>query len=158
MTIFGVTGHQSAPPEAWLLLDRELEEMFRTEPSGFTGISSLAAGADQRFADAVLRHGGTLDVVRPSDRYEESFATADDLAKYSRLLARASQVEGLTFPRPSEDAYLAAGQRIVDRCDVLIAVWDGQPALGKGGTADIVDYAEQVGRTIRVVWPQGVRR
>jgi hypothetical protein len=33
---------------------------------------------------------------------------------------------------------------------VLIALWDGQPSRGKGGTAEIVAYARQ--RGIPVVW------
>src|SRR5271165_2228772 len=36
-----------------------------------------------------------------------------------------------------EDAYMAAGRRVVDLSDVMIAVWIAKPAKGKGGTADI---------------------
>jgi len=36
-----------------------------------------------------------------------------------------------------EDAYMAAGRRVVDLSDVMIAVWNAKPAKGKGGTADI---------------------
>ncbi len=34
---------------------------------------------------------------------------------------------------------------IVDRSDVVLALWDGQAARGRGGTAEIVSYAEQQG-------------
>ena len=30
---------------------------------------------------------------------------------------------------------------MVDRCDALNAVWDGQPTGGRDGTAEIVQYA-----------------
>jgi hypothetical protein len=40
-----------------------------------------------------------------------------------------------------EDAYLAAGQRVVELSDIVLAVWNGKPAKGKGGTADVVAYA-----------------
>jgi hypothetical protein len=40
----------------------------------------------------------------------------------------------------------------------LVAVWDGQPAAGKGGTADIVDYARRHGIEVRIVWPPGTSR
>jgi len=33
---------------------------------------------------------------------------------------------------------------VVDHCDVMIALWDGKPARGKGGTATIVSYAAAV--------------
>jgi hypothetical protein len=39
------------------------------------------------------------------------------------------------------DAYLEAGVRTVDECDLLLAVWNGEPAAGRGGTGEIVAYA-----------------
>jgi len=44
------------------------------------------------------------------------------------------------------------GQYVVDHCDVLIAVWDGQPSRGRGGTAEIVQYALEQNRPIIRVW------
>ena len=34
-----------------------------------------------------------------------------------------------------DEAYERAGRHVVDRADVLIALWDGQPPRGRGGTA-----------------------
>jgi hypothetical protein len=45
---------------------------------------------------------------------------------------------------PQQDTNLAfykAGQHIVDNVELLIAVWDENPATDFGGTADIVAYA-----------------
>lgn len=42
--------------------------------------------------------------------------------------------------------------------DQLIVVWDGQPARGYGGTADVVAYADRVGVPVRIVWPEGATR
>ncbi|HXO24414.1 MAG TPA: hypothetical protein VN870_07535, partial [Streptosporangiaceae bacterium] len=42
-----------------------------------------------------------------------------------------------------EQAYELAGRAVVDRSDVLIAVWDGGPAAGRGGTAEIYVYAQR---------------
>jgi hypothetical protein len=50
------------------------------------------------------------------------------------------------------DAYAHAGRYIVDHCDVLIAVWDGAPSRGRGGTAEIVQYALERNRPILRVW------
>ena len=36
--------------------------------------------------------------------------------------------------------YACAGAYIVKHCDVLIALWDGQPARGLGGTGQLVDW------------------
>jgi hypothetical protein len=122
------------------------------------GVTSLAAGADQVFAEEVLASGGSLYVVVPSRRYERSFDSPRALAAFERFLAAAKEIEHLDFHEPSETAYLAAGKRVVDLSDFLVAVWDGQPAKGLGGTADIVDYAQRCGKDVRVIWPTGVQR
>ena len=36
------------------------------------------------------------------------------------------------------------------RCDVLLAIWDGEPARGEGGTGQIVAEAIEAG--LPVVW------
>ena len=40
-----------------------------------------------------------------------------------------------------EDAYLQAGKWLVDHSDVLVVLWDGKPAQGKGGTGEYVQRA-----------------
>jgi polyphosphate kinase 2 (PPK2 family) len=62
-------------------------------------------------------------------------------------------------PAPThEDAYLAAGRWIVDHADRLVAVWDGRPARGRGGTAEVVAYARHRGVPVTVLWRAGVLR
>jgi hypothetical protein len=39
------------------------------------------------------------------------------------------------------------------RTDRLYAVWDGKPARGYGGTADVVAEAEKRGIPVTVIWP-----
>jgi hypothetical protein len=39
---------------------------------------------------------------------------------------------------------------VVDRCDALIAVWDGEKSRGRGGTAEIVGYAQEQG--VPIAW------
>jgi hypothetical protein len=67
-------------------------------------------------------------------------------------------VDTLPFEEPSEKAFFEAGKRIVDWADLLVAVWDGGPARGFGGTADVVRYAEERGRSLLILWPAGVKR
>lgn len=156
MISYGITGHQKAPKAAWELLDLRLSELLNDPP--FVAVSSLAVGADQRFALAALSRGGELSVVLPSLGYESSMETEEDRSRFQHLLAAAAKIEQLEYPRPSEEAYLSAGRRVVDLCDVLVAVWDGQPARGKGGTADAVNYAREMGKRVEVVWPAGLSR
>jgi len=65
---------------------------------------------------------------------------------FARLRGAASDQIQLPYPGPSEEAFFAAGREIVEHCDLLFAVWDGAPARGLGGTADIVAFAMDRGR------------
>lgn len=122
------------------------------------GVTSLAAGSDQIFADCVLELGGKLRVVIPCKDYEGSFTSPDDLANYHRLLRVAAPVIILRHARPTEAAYWDAGKRVVNQADVVLAVWDGQPAAGLGGTGDVVRYATEQRRVVIVVWPPAASR
>ena len=48
--------------------------------------------------------------------------------------------------------------RVLDESDLLVAVWDGQPARRLGGTAQVVDAAEERRLPVTVVWPAGATR
>jgi hypothetical protein len=138
----GITGHQRlAITSGWDWVRSEIAAVLKRDAGPLVGISSLAAGADQIFADLVLRQGGALEVVIPLPGYVESFADECDLGEYERLLRTASVVETLRRDGSVEEAYMEAGRRVVDTSDLLVAVWDGRPASGLGGTADVVEYA-----------------
>lgn len=157
MTVLGVTGHQNIPEEAMSHVLAGIQDTIRQHGDGPIGVCSLASGADQIFAQAILDADGVLHVVIPSERYDETF-DPDDLLSYHRLLSAAKEVETLSHPEPTEEAFLDAGHRVADSCDLLIAVWDGQPAKGVGGTGDVVRYAETAGRRVVIIWPHGVTR
>lgn len=180
MTTIGLTGHQVMPAVAFAYAENELRRLIaeqrdlqqdlqhdhqqdhrqdhRQDPrQDLLGVSCLAAGSDQLFARLLLEAGGVLHTVIPSHGYEQTFGPAD-LASYRRLSSAAAQTVVLDFDEPGETAFHAAGRHIVDRCDLLLAVWDGEPARGLGGSGDIVSYAHDVGRPVTVIWPRGVRR
>lgn len=157
MTRVGITGHQRLPPAGVEFIRRRLREHLEgVRP--LVGVTSLAAGADQMFAQVVLELGGTLHVVIPAREYPRSFESEADRTEYFRLIESAGSVETMAFELPGEPAYLAAGHRMVDLSDWVIAIWDGLPARGMGGTGDIVEYARAAGKTVEIVWPQGMTR
>ena len=117
-------------------------ELEKIEPP-LVGVTSLAVGADQLLARLVLERGGRIHAVVPFADIERSFSMKDVRA-YRELVKRAT-VEVLETPGTDDDAYLTAGQRVVELSDILLAVWNGKPAKGKGGTADIVAYAMRRG-------------
>lgn len=135
-----------------------VREIVRNATPPVVGLSSLAQGADQLFAEAVTEAGDRLNVVLPSRGYERTFNSEHALSTYRRLLELASEVHTLDFADPTEASFLTARMYIVDHCELLIAVWDGAVARGRGGTGDIVDYARQSRRQVEVVWPEGVTR
>jgi hypothetical protein len=102
-------------------------------------VTSLAIGADQLLARLVLERGGVVHALLPFAGIERTFASAD-LPAYRELVSRA-RVEILDTPGTDEDAFLAAGERVVEASELMLAVWNGLPARGKGGTADVVRYA-----------------
>jgi predicted Rossmann fold nucleotide-binding protein DprA/Smf involved in DNA uptake len=156
--VVGVTGHQDIPDAALAFLEKEITRVLRHLGKDFTGVSSLAAGADQLFAEIVLQLGGHLHVVIPCERYEETFIDRQTFNTFRHLLEKADIVETLKHGTPSEKAFLDAGHRVVELSNVLVAVWDGREARGKGGTADIVHYARERGIDVVVVWPPGIAR
>ena len=155
--VIGATGHQNIPSSAFEYVRRQIQEALDQARRPLEGASALAVGADQLFAERVLGGEGRLHVVVPSRGYEATFK-GSDRDRYERLLTLAYQVETLNYPEPSEEAFLAAGKRIVDMCDLLLAVWDGREAQGPGGTADVVAYAREVGKPVEIIWPEGMVR
>lgn len=84
-------------------------------------------------------------MVLPLDKedYLRDFELPGSRAEFEKLLSRAQYVKQLS-PRDSRsEAYAQVGRYVVDHCDVLIALWDGKPAGGPGGTAEIIHYARE---------------
>ncbi|MFE3456955.1 hypothetical protein ACFXKD_05365 [Nocardiopsis aegyptia] len=157
MIRIGITGHRGLTPG----LDRTIADMIAAHlaPYGcdMVGLSCLADGADTVFAEVVLAAGAPLEAVIPAAGYREALPE-EHHPTYDRFLARAVLVHRLPHQASTSDAHMAAGRHLVDHCDRLVAVWDGEPARGPGGTADVVAYARSLSRPVHVLWPQGARR
>lgn len=153
----GVTGHQDVPENALPFIQAEVEYFF-FEHNKVECVTSLAVGADQLLAESTLEHGGKIHAVIPCYNYEKTFREQDALKKYNYYLSKASIIERLDFSEPSEEAFYCAGCRVADLSEKLIAIWDGKKANGKGGTADIVEYAKSKGKTVVILWPEGLSR
>lgn len=159
MKRIGVTGHRVIPDELHAHVYAAVHAVFDAHRGGpLEALSSLAAGADSVFAGIALAAGAELTAVVPSGDYEDDFTEPGALARYRALRDRATREVRLPYPRATPEAYYAAGAYIADNCDRLLAVWDGRPARGLGGTGDIVRYARALGRPVTVIWREGVRR
>lgn len=160
----GVTGHRHLddPRATADAVAAALERICREFPAGpatpvcLVVVSALAEGADQLVTWQVLAlPGSCLEAVLPLPRtaYARNFTTAASRADFRALLARASRVWQAPPAHSPEEAYEAAGRHVADNCDVLMAIWDGQPARGRGGTAHIVEYAREHGVPLAWIRP-----
>ena len=148
----GVSGHQQIGDEAAIeFVSQQLHELLSKfqhlrgeHGQNIVAYSALAIGTDRLFVKTALGLGIPVEVVIPCSQYADIYDSAKIREEYHELLSRCQQVHELPFQECSEDAYLAAGHWIVDHSDLMILVWNGYPAGGKGGTADMASYARLV--------------
>lgn len=126
-------------------MDRlDAQPWFREDPPRLRVMSALAEGADRIVADIAMAHGYELDAVVPflPEIYAEDFADQASHDHFYRLLDAAGRVLVLPGVRDSDSrAYALAGEALVAHSTVILAVWDGAPALGRGGTGEVVARA-----------------
>ena len=156
MARIGVTGHVDVPDETVDWIVRALTARLRdVVVPGWRGVTCLAKGADQIFARAVLALDGSLDVVLPAKDYELSVIDDGNREHFRDLLALADDVETMPYPTSSRAAYFAASEAMLNRCDMLLAVWNGNPSRRMGDTADVVRKAREMRIPVIVIWPPG---
>jgi hypothetical protein len=140
----GVSGHRLLPEGRDVELVATVDAVLDDLGDPGTVVSSVAEGADRLVAWRGLRRPGwELVVVLPMepDDYAADFATAESRDEFTRLLNAATEIDQVVAAADRTAAYLAAGVRVLERSDALLAVWDGRPARGRGGTAEIVARA-----------------
>jgi hypothetical protein len=159
LPLIGITGHTNLTPASFpLVTDAVRAALTGYASDELAGVTCLTSGSDQLFAHALLDLGGTLHVVLPSADYRERLIAPDDLDEFDTLLDRAATVHTMPFPTTGPAAYMAASEHMLARVDSLLAVWDGAPSSGYGGTADVVSAARHRGLPVTVLWPEGAER
>ncbi len=164
MTAVAVTGHregglaESEPKRLRRRVAQVLAAVAAAAPGGSQTRprlwSSLAEGSDRIAAEEALELGWELACALPMPRreYEEDFPRRASREQFRRLLDRATVV--VELPPVADGAraegYRAAGRRVLAESDLLLAIWDGEAARGKGGTAEVVAAAAE--RGLPIVW------
>lgn len=157
--IIGVTGHRDLRAEdrqkLTVAVDRVFQQIRAKCPhTPLILLSPLAEGADRLVAHVALNLNLRLIVPLPMRRelYERDFTSAESLAEFRQLLARAEHsfelpvVEGRTEaeigePGPARDCrYEQVGAYIVRHSQILIALWDGEQSGLIGGTSEIIRF------------------
>ena len=119
-------------------------------------LSSLAEGADTLLVEHIWQRcpAARLTAVLPLSvkAYRADFPTPAGLACLDALLGKAAEVITLPTSPTRTAAYLAAGLWVAEQCEVLIAIWDGQPPLGQGSTAEVVAHARHLGKPLAIIY------
>jgi hypothetical protein len=154
----GITGHSNISPEAVPIIAEEIRRRLAEYSEPIVGVTCLARGADQVFARVVLDIGGEVEVVLPAADYRERKVKQENRTEFETLIGKAARVQVLPFETSNRDAYMAASETVLSGVDVLVAVWDGEPSGGHGGTGEVVEAARRLGLPVTVVWPDGATR
>lgn len=155
--VVGFTGHRQLrdAAAAGAHIDAALSGLQTLAPGEWIGVSSAAAGSDLGFARAVLQRGMAWHALlpMPATDFRDDF-DEDTWRHAEELLASAESVAVVAGEVSREEAYLDCGIETVNACDVLVALWDGEPARGRGGTAEMVAYARELAKPLVVVDPE----
>lgn len=118
--------------------------------------SGLAFGADSLFAEEALSCRAKLHVVLPCSADEFAAEQPDDGTLFNKLIKCADSV---VIAEDKSDRYVGVSKNIIDNCDELLALWNGQKlpltdergnAVNRGGTYHTILLAEQAGKTVRI--------
>jgi hypothetical protein len=140
---FGVAGHRQlaaacVPTLETLVLERL--QWFRSRLPGrpLQLLCGMAEGADLLVARAALAAGYCVRAVlaMPVEDFKTDFSESG-WEEFSSLLPRCDAVEVVADAvRPA--CYESVANVIADRAEALLLLWDGLPARGAGGTAEVL--------------------
>ncbi|MEM1381121.1 MAG: RyR domain-containing protein [Pseudomonadota bacterium] len=166
--VVGITGHrqiQGRPLDAAYVrreIAAALREIVADHPNEVVVLyTALAPGSDSIAVDAAKDVGIPYTAVLPLP-FEASRIDYEDeeggIGRFLKLTAGADRVIELPLlfgdlaeVSPDRDGrspcrdqqYALAGGYIASRCHTLLAVWNGEPARGLGGTGDVVGWASK---------------
>ncbi len=113
-------------------------------------ISGMALGVDLDFAEIVLKlrkdYPVKLECAIPCPDQTLKWNDKDKL-RYDGILKRADEIN-LISQRYTPDCMLKRNRYMVDKSDLVIAVFNG---IEKGGTWHTIDYAESKNKTIELI-------
>ena len=157
MITIGFSGHRNLinPEEVAKDIAYSLK-YFREIDKDLLAISALASGADTLFAEEAKKLSIPLKIILPFEleEYEKDFEERD-LQKFQNIL-NGNDFEILNKLTSKTDkernlAYLNTGKKIVDKSDLILAVWNGKAASGSGGTGDIIEYARSGKKELHII-------
>lgn len=130
--------------EAALKVQKSEEALCSETPAELRLHTALATGADQIAARSARSSGYSIRAMLPfsPDDYRQDFEIGDELDEFDRALDSADDIVALAGERADpESAYVLVGKKLIEKADVIVAIWDGEEGRGPGGTAHVVELA-----------------
>jgi hypothetical protein len=149
-TTVAFTGHRKlADPARIAAAMREALADLESRGRPLVAITTAASGADTLLLEVLAARSTPFYLVLPFPevRFREDFLP-EEWARAHRHFDRALSIDVVRDVDTDNEAYLEAGVRGVDEADVLLAVWNGQPAAGQGGAGDVVTYARELDKPL----------
>ena len=168
--VIGVTGHRDLRDEDMARLEVEVANVIARLRLDYLGpddetpiivLSALAEGADRLVARVALAQGARLiaPLPLPREEYRRDFEPGlkpGNVAEFDALLAQAIAAPVMPFTHGNSleavrtnskkraEQYRAVGLFIIQHCNVLLAIWDGDEAnMAVGGTAEVVKFTRE---------------
>lgn len=159
----GWTGHRVIPNERAVTeaVREVISELTSRSPdgtvvgvSGWMGLGSAAIGADLIVARACLQCGIPVRIVLPCSQDRMLALTPEGhKSDFARICAASEVAPTVVRSKDNDVDHLAVAREIAMSANVLIAVWDGSPARGPGGTANVVELSRERGTRIIKIDP-----
>jgi class 3 adenylate cyclase/tetratricopeptide (TPR) repeat protein len=133
------------------------------------GYSSAASGSDILFLESVLERGGEIHIVLPFEQESFRKISASNVThkgwgeRFDRVVEQAASVTCANpYEHAGSEAVLEYGNqlllglatlkaKILDTDVIPIAVWNGLPGDGPGGTASCIDIWRGSGHKVEIV-------
>jgi hypothetical protein len=157
--VVGITGHRNIREQDKEILASKISEFFDELRSLYPHtplmlLSPFAEGADRLAAEVAFTKG--IEVIAPlpmqSELYENDFQTTESLQEFQSMTKRAkytfelpilagSSYESISnYGTARDKQYALVGSYIARHCQILLALWDGQPSELVGSTAQVVHF------------------
>jgi len=156
------------PPRLEPAVNEAIRERLKKLNAGF-GYASAACGSDILFHEVMLEMKGEIHIVLPFDRQSFVNSSVDIIPgsdwgkRYDRVIVQASDIQeasqqsraasGLAYEFSNLLLHGLASIRAEQLGTRLapLAVWDGQPGDGPGGTAATVEHWKHRGLPIEII-------
>jgi len=155
--VIGVTGHRDLLDSELPMIRQRVRDMFAALAADFPDLpflvmTPLAEGADRLVAEVASELDIPVVILLPmprelyhSDFERDSRAEFDAMAALGELvelpLVSGNSAESVTNSRAARDLqYAQLGAYLAAHSHILLALWDGKPSEGAGGTGHVVQF------------------